>query len=123
MSVQTSNFSQSVQKYILVDEEIQKLQNQIKTLREQKHDLQDKITTTMNTNNWQNRSLEIGNFELSLTERKQYSSLSYTYLEKTLSQIIPDKTQLEYVLKYLREKREVKTIQEIKKCEKTPRML
>ena len=49
-----------------------------------------------------------------MTAKKQYTGITFQYLDKTLTELIPDKTQKEYVIKYLRENRETKIMDEIK---------
>ena len=114
MSLQTTSFSQEVQKYVKLEEEIQTLQSQLKTLKEEKQTSQNIIAKTMVSQNWQNRVIDAGSSELSLVERKQYGSITFTYLAEKLKNIIPDEEQVKYVIQYLKDQREVKTIQDIK---------
>jgi hypothetical protein len=48
-------------------------------------------------------------------EKREYTSLSYGFLEKCLHNIIPDKKQVEFIMGYIKEQREVKTSPEIKR--------
>lgn len=114
MALQTTSFSQEIQNYVKLEDEIQTLQNQIKTLKQQKQTSQEKITNTIISQNWQRRVIDLGTSELSLVEKKQYGSLTYSYLEEKLKHIIPDEEQVKYVIKYLKEQREVKSVQDIK---------
>lgn len=45
--------------------------------------------------------------------------MSLSYLEKSLLELIPDKTQVAYVMKYLKDNRQVKTNHEIVMSVKT----
>ena len=54
-----------------------------------------------------------------MIERKQYGSLTFSYLEETLPKIIPDKAQVDYVINFLKSNRSIKTSQEIKMIPKT----
>jgi conjugal transfer/entry exclusion protein len=105
MAVQPSslpNFSQDVQTYLQLEDQIQELQNQLKSLRETKQTTQQK------------RTFALGGKSVSFVERKQYSTLSFTYLAEKLPKIIPDQNQVDYVIQYLKEQREVKTIPDLK---------
>ena len=119
MDVQTTNFTHNIKTLLQLDDEIRVLQEQLKGLKKQKQDVQDQIMITMVQKKWENRTVSVGKYEMSMAEKKHYSSMSFSYLEKTLSQLIPEKTQIEYVLKYLKDNRHVKTTHEIVMTEKT----
>lgn len=115
MSIQTSTLSQDISNYIRLDDEIQSFQEKLRELKESKSKLHDKITENMIKQNIDNKTISIGSSKLSIIEKKQYSSLTFSYLEDTLSKIIPDQNQVSYVIKYLKENRSIKTHKEIKR--------
>lgn len=111
-ALQTTTFAQHVKTLLQLDKEIHTLQDQLRDLRQQKQKTEEDIMATMVERKW--KTIDVGNkCILTMAEKKHYSSLSYTYLEKTLSQIIPDKAQIDYVIKYLKDHRETKMRQEI----------
>lgn len=111
MALQTTTFTQRVKTLIELEEEIHLLQDQLRERRKQKQQAEEEIMATMVERKW--NKIDAGKCILSISEKKHYSSLSYTYLEKTLSQIIPDKAQIEYVMKYVKDHRETKVRQEL----------
>lgn len=111
MALQTTTFSQRVKHFLRLDEEIHVLQDQLKELRKQKSTTEEQIMATMVERKWS--TIDTGKSVMSMTEKKHFSSLSYTYLEKTLSQIIPDKDQIDYVMKYVKDNRDFKIRPEI----------
>ena len=117
--VETNTFPEDIQKFILIDEEIQKIQERLKILRQEKQTAQTKISNKMVENNWQKRAIDAGSYQLSMIERKQYSSITFTYLEEQLPKIIPDKAQVDYVIQYLKNNRQVKQVQEIRSVKKS----
>lgn len=118
MALQPSTFTRDVQQYVKLDQQIQCLQSQLKALRQEKQATQDRVAETMIANQWQKRTLDVGQQQLALVERKQYECLSFTYLENKLTTIIPDSVQRDYVLKYLKDQREVKTVHELRQTPK-----
>ena len=50
-----------------------------------------------------------------ISEKKDYTPLSYTYLEDCLTEIIKDDNKVSYIIDYLKENREIKTSLEIKR--------
>ena len=119
MELTTSNFSQNIKTLLHADDEIGILQEQLKSLKKKKHDAQEHIMATMIEKKWQHLTVDIGKYEMSMVEKKNYSSMSLSYLEKSLLELIPDKTQVAYVMKYLKDNRQVKTNHEIVMSVKT----
>lgn len=114
MEVQPTQLSQTIQQYLQIEDELQTLAKQQKELRDRKQQLQTIITDTMKTKGLENRTLKMGNRQISLVSKKQYSGITFGYLDKTLSELIPDDDQKTYVLQYLREKRTVHEVQDIR---------
>jgi hypothetical protein len=68
----------------------------------------------MNDNDLINKKIGITNGELRIVEKKDYSPLSYGYIEKKLEEIIPDKSHVEFIIQYLKDNREITLSQEIR---------
>ena len=104
-----------VQKWVLVDNQLQILQEKTKTMREWKKKLNEKIVEMMTENKIENKILSIPDGELFVQEKKEYSSLSFGFIAECLEEIINDKHKVEDIIDYLREKREIKIIKEIRR--------
>jgi hypothetical protein len=113
-SVQSSNLAQQLQNYMKLEDELQEISNRQKELRSLKQGLQKDIIETMKKHQLDNRTIKLNGRQISMTAKKQYTGITFQYLDKTLTELIPDKTQKEYVIKYLRENRETKIMDEIK---------
>jgi len=111
----SESLEKSIQKWVLVDNQIQVLQEKIKTMREWKKKMSEKVVLKMNEKGIQDRIISIPDGELSIQDKKEYSSLSYGYIEECLQKIIKDKDQIDYIMDVLRENREIKIIKEIKR--------
>jgi len=114
MALQATTLSQLVQQYLQLDEELQEIQNQQKELREKRTQVQTRIIDYMRDNDLEHRTLKTGKTQLSIISRKQYSAISFSYLDKMLRNIIPDTSQIPSILQYLKENREVKVVSEIR---------
>ena len=99
MALQPSTFTRDVQQYVKLDQQIQSLQSQLKALRQEKQATQDRVVETMIANQWQKRTLDVGQQQLALVERKQYECLSFTHLENKLTTTTPTSVHLHYELK------------------------
>ena len=53
--------------------------------------------------------------ELRIYEKKDYSPITFGYIEKCLAEIIPDKSQVDFIIDHLKEKREITISKEIRR--------
>lgn len=109
-----NQFIENVQKWVLIDNHLKIVNEKTKKMREMKHTLSEDICKYMNENNLVNKKIGITNGELRVVEKKDYSPLSYGYVEKRLEEIIPDKSHVEYIIQYLKDNREITVSQEIR---------
>ena len=109
-----NQFIENVQKWVLIDNQLKIVNEKTKKMREMKHTLSEDICKYMNENNLVNKKIGITNGELRVVEKKDYSPLSYGYIEKKLEEIIPDKSHVEFIIQYLKDNREITVSQEIR---------
>ena len=103
-----------VQKWVLLEGKLKEVNEKVKGMRDIKNQLTRNITGYMKSNNIKS-NIEISDGELRFYEKKEYSALTYSYIEKCLKDIIADEKQVEYIIKYLKENREQTTSTEIKR--------
>lgn len=106
-----------VQRWVLADTQLKQLNEKIKQMREVKSVANANIMLYMKQTNY-NGNIKISDGELRIYEKKEYSPLTYSYIEKCLAKIIPDETHVEYIIQYLKENREVTINQDIKRIPK-----
>lgn len=112
-------FSENVQKWVLVDDQLKKYNEQVRKLREYRVNLTQDIYKYMHNNQLQNSSIGISDGELKLADKREYSPLTFTYIKTCLTKIIHDPNQVDRILVYLRENREIKTSADIRRmCKK-----
>ena len=73
----------------------------------------------LETNQMKHKKIGIHDGELKMHEKKEYSPLSFTFLEEHLGKIVSDENQLHAILAYLKENREIKVSNELKRTYKT----
>jgi len=115
ISPQSNELQNYIQKWVAVDNQLYLLQEKTKKMREWKKKLTEKITGELQEKGWENKIFEIPDGELKLQEKTEYSTLSFGYIEECLSELIPDETQVDFVMDYLREHREIKTVLDIRR--------
>ncbi len=94
-----------VQKWVILESKLKEVNEKVKQMRDMKNHLTKNITTYMNSNNL-NNNIEISDGELRFYEKKEYSALTYSYIQKCLKDIIADDNQVDYIIKYLKDNRE-----------------
>ena len=110
-----SAFDKQIQKWIELDNKLKKINNEIKTTREMKNDLEASIMETVNNKKLLNTTLSTTDGRLRFIETKTSNPLSLTFVEQCLHEIIPNASQVQHILKYIKEKREIKINPEIKR--------
>ena len=115
MLTSKTQFIEDVKKWALLDSQLKIVNEKTKKMRDMKHELSDRICSYTKNNNIPENKIKLSDGELRIYEKKEYSPLTYGYIEKTLGNIIENKEQLEYIIKYLKENREITTSLDIKR--------
>jgi hypothetical protein len=108
------DFISNVKKWTLLDTQLKIVNEKTKKMRELKNSLTFEICNYINNNHLQ-KSIGINDGELRLYEKREYSPLSYSYIEECLRSIIQNPEHIEYIIQYLKDNREIKIIQDIKR--------
>jgi hypothetical protein len=109
------SFEQQVQQWVSIDNKIRILNDQIKELREKKIKLSDNLNDYAKENNLSNATIQISDGKLKFASTKVQSPLTFKYLEKSLGEIIKNENQVKQIVEYIKTKREVKLVSEIKR--------
>ena len=104
----SDQFTQNIKTWVSLDTQIKTINERIKPIREKKNSLTNEIAEYVQNNQLQKKRIDINDGSLGFYEKKDYSILTYGYIEKCLGEIIPDKSHVDYIINYLREHREVK---------------
>jgi len=110
-----SAFDKQIQKWIELDNKLKKINSEIKTTREMKNDLEASIMEVVNNKKLLNTSIATMDGRLRFIETKTSNPLSLTFIEQCLHEIIPNSSQVQHILKYIKDKREIKINPEIKR--------
>jgi len=110
-----TKFVENVQKWVYIDNQLKLINEKTRELRNQKSHLYDEIYKYMDENKLLENRIKISDGELRINEKKEYTGLTFGYLEKRLGELITDKEQVDYVIKYLKDKREIGLSHELKR--------
>lgn len=112
--VQNKEFVDNVKKWVLCDQQLKLIKEKSDNIRDMKHVLGSAICRYMDENNQSRNEIEITNGKLKIYEKKEYSPLTFLYIEESLAKIIPDKSHVQYIIQYLKDNREIKTSTDLK---------
>lgn len=110
-----TQFIEDIKKWALIDSQLKIVNEKTRKMRHLKYELSEKICKYMNDNNISKNKIKLSDGELWVYEKKNQTPLTFSYIEETLSNIIKDEEQLEYVIEYLKSNREVTISQDIKR--------
>jgi hypothetical protein len=113
-STSSKEFVENVKKWVLCDQQLKIVKEKSDKIRDMKHILGSSICTYMNEHNLSQNEIEITNGKLKIYEKKEYSPLTFSYIEQCLAKIISDESHIEYIIQFLKENREIKTSIDLK---------
>ncbi len=100
------SFEQEIDEWINIDIEIKRLSEYINNLKERKTIIQDKIIS-----NAKHKKSDKIKYILTNT----FQPLTFTYINKCLNEIIKKDDQVKQIINYIKQKREIKVIEDIKR--------
>jgi uncharacterized coiled-coil DUF342 family protein len=111
----TKQFESNIQKWVSLDNQLKLLQEKTKELREAKNQVTKNIQEYTSQNNLSNATIQISDGKLKCVNTNVAAPLTYKYLEKSLGEMIKNENQVIQMMNYLKEKREIKVVPEIKR--------
>jgi len=111
-------FIEKVKKWVVMDSQLKIVNEKTKQLREMKSQLNHQICDFMNNHNLAKNKITISDGELRLHEKKEYSTITFGYIQRCLADLIKDDTQVEFIIQYLKDNREITTSSDIKRTYK-----
>jgi hypothetical protein len=105
------SFEEQIQEWVLIDNQIKSLSDKINDLREKKK----VISAGLFKHSEKSPIININGGKLKFISVNIASPLSYKYVEKSLGEIIKNENQVKQIVSYLKEKREIKNVPEIKR--------
>ena len=109
------SFEQNIQQWISVDNQMKQLTDKIKELRDKKNTLNDAIFNHVENSNLSNATVQISDGKLKFIKTKDTQQLPFKYLETCLHEIIKNEEQVNKIVDYIKNKRDVKYVPEIKR--------
>ena len=109
------SFEKDIQQWISIDNQMKQLTDKMKELRDKKTTLNDAIFNHVENSNLSNSTLQISDGKLKFIKTKDTQQLTFKYLETCLHEIIKNEEQVNKIVEYIKNKRDVKYVPEIKR--------
>ena len=87
----------------------------MKELRTERTQLKDQIYNYAETNNIEHATIQLRDGNLKLQQFKQTSPLTFKFLKDCLTDCLQNEDSVNEIIKFIKEKREVKTYYDIKR--------
>lgn len=111
---QREEFITDVQKWVLLDTQLKIVNEKTKKMRELKSTITKQICDYIDTNKLRT-TIDLNDGELRIYEKREYSPLSYSYIEECLGKIIKNPDHIAYIIRYLKDNREIKITHDIRR--------
>ena len=110
------NFEHQIQQWILIDNQLRVVGDKMKELRDKKHTIVEQINTHIESTELSNATFKINDGQLiKIVKVKDTQPLTFKYLETCLNEIIKNEEQVKKIVEYIKNKREIKYVNEIKR--------
>lgn len=115
MTSSNPDFIQNIRKWVHYDSQIKMLNDKIKEARENKQKALESIETHVRENELEAKHIEISDGELRFYEKRDYSPLTFRYIEECLGKLISDVKQVDIIIDYLKTHRQIETSFDIRR--------
>jgi hypothetical protein len=112
------SFEEKIKKWVSLDNQICALAGQTKQIKTEKNEVEEDILEYVETKQLKNATINISDGKLRFVTTKQTAPLTLKYVEGCLGKCINNTAHVEQIMKVIRESREVKTIEDIKRYHK-----
>jgi len=107
------SFPEQIKQWVAIDNQMKVLSERMKELRETKATLSEQINSYVETEEL--KEVKISDGQLKFIKTKETQPLTFKYLETCLKEIISNEEQVEKIIDYVKSKREVKVVADIKR--------
>jgi len=109
------SFEENIQNWVLLDNQLKILNEKIHSVRDKKSQLLDSITEYAEKNKLMDANIQISDGKLKFTKTRISEPLTFKYLEKSLSNIIRNESQVKQIMEHIKNNREIKIVPEMKR--------
>ena len=109
------SFEENIKEWVKIDNQIKNISNNLKELRESKNELLGDLFEHASENNLDHKTIEISDGFLKFQNRKETRPLTFKFIKQCFTECISDETQINKLIDYMKERREFKYVNELKR--------
>ena len=109
------SFEENIQQWVSIDNKIKHYNEELKKLRSERSSISTNINSYVDDNNLNNAMIKISDGTLKFQNVKVTAPLTLKYVENCLLECIGDDTMVKNIMKYIKQKRSVKYVPDIKR--------
>ena len=110
MSEEQNQFKRTVKRYLEIRDREERLKEELKTMKDEKDNLENSILQFIEENEYQDRDIVVGDFKMKYTRTKQTETITKKYLfDKLINYFQNDENKTKEVIDYLYNERESST--------------
>jgi hypothetical protein len=109
------SFEDKIKKWVHLDNQLKSIHDKVKEIKNEKDTIENQIIKYVDDNQLNNATAKITGGKLKFVETKVTSPLTIKYIKQCLSNCIENEDQVEFILNYIKEHREIKHSKDIKR--------
>ena len=110
-----TEFTDKIREWVSIDNKIKKYQEEIKKARQNRTSLANSILEDAENSNMQHAVIQITDGKLKFQNTRVTAPLTFRFLESCLNECITDEEQVKQIIKFIKSKREISFVPEIKR--------
>jgi hypothetical protein len=104
-----------IKRWVQLDSQLKIINERTKTMRDERGQLSNDICNDLERAGISKRKILLPDGEIKVYEKKEYSPLTFGFLEQHLGKIMSDPQQVSFVIDYLKQQREIKSSNDLKR--------
>ena len=111
----SEDLKQNIKKWVELDNKAKQLSDQLKVIRNNKNLLNGQIISYVTEKNMNNAIININDGQLKFQTFNTAQPLTFKFIENCLNEIIDDEENVKNIITYIKQKRDIKSIMDIKR--------
>tara|TARA_Y100000992_G_C20966490_1_gene350643 strand:- start:159 stop:503 length:345 start_codon:yes stop_codon:yes gene_type:complete len=110
-----NQFEDYIKRWVTTDNKLRTLNDEVKQIREKRNEISLNVMNHVENNNLNNATIKISDGILKFASVKQTSPLTLKFIEQCLSEYLDDSEEVDDIMKFIKNKRDIKYVFDIKR--------
>jgi hypothetical protein len=114
-------YIENLKKWVVLDKQLRFVNDKTRQIRESRTKLTNELCQYVQQHpHLGNKVIEITDGELRFVEKREYTPLSFSYIKECLDKVIASTDDVDRIIQYIKDNREVRITNEIRRFEYEP---